>query len=49
MSIFKKDFFVFSNLKSLSEYVVKILALKFQPKKSYGKTAKFLIYLVFTM
>ena len=41
MSIFWKYFFAFSNVKSLSEYVVKILALKFEPKKSYGKKSKF--------
>jgi len=38
---FLKNFFAFSNVKSLSEYVVKILALKFEPKKSYGKESKF--------
>ena len=43
MSIFWKFFFAFSNVKSLSEYVVKILALKFEPKKSYGKKSKFSI------
>ena len=41
MSIFWKFFFAFSNVKSLNEYVVKILALKFEPKKSYGKKSKF--------
>ena len=41
MSIFWKFFFAFSNVKSLSEYVVKILALKFEPKKSYDKKTKF--------
>ena len=38
---FLKFFFAFSNVKSLSEYVVKILALKFESKKSYGKKTKF--------
>ena len=33
--------FVVSIVKSLSEYMVKILALKFEPKKSYGKKSKF--------
>ena len=41
MSIFSKKFFAFSNVKSLREYVVKILALKFEPKKNYGKKSKF--------
>ena len=44
MSIFWKFFFAFSNVKSLSEYVVKILALKFESKKSYGKKKQ-----IFTM
>ena len=41
MSIFWKFFFAFFIVKSLSEYVVKILALKFESKKSYGKKTKF--------
>ena len=41
MSICLKKNFAVSNVKSLSEYVVKILALKFEPKKSYGKKSKF--------
>ena len=40
MSIFY-FIFAFSNIKSLSEYVVKILTLKFKPKKSYGKKTNF--------
>ena len=40
MSNLKKFFFAFSNVKSLSECVVKILALKFELKKSYGRKTK---------
>ena len=40
----KNEIFAFSNVKSLSEYVVKILALKFEPKKSYGKKTKFSLH-----
>ena len=36
----EKFFFAFSNVKSLSECVVKILALKFELKKSYGRKTK---------
>ena len=41
--IFLKKFFVFFIVKGLSEfeYVVKILALKFEPKKSHGLKPNF--------
>ena len=38
---FLKFFFAFSIVKGLSDYVVKILALKFEPKKSYDRKTKF--------
>ena len=41
MSNFWKIFFAFSIVKGLSDYVVKILALKFEPKKSYDRKTKF--------
>ena len=41
MSNFWKFFFEFSIVKGLSDYVVKILALKFEPKKSYDRKTKF--------
>ena len=41
MSNFWKFFFAFSIVKGLSDYVVKILALKFEPKKSYDRKTKF--------
>ena len=41
MSIFLNFFFAFSIIKGLTEYVVKILAMKFEPKKSYGKKLNF--------
>ena len=41
MSNFWKFFFAFSIVKGLSDYVVKILAMKFEPKKSYDKKTKF--------
>ena len=34
-------FFAFSIIKGLTEYVVKILAMKFELKKSYGKKLNF--------
>ena len=33
---FFENFFALFIVKGLSEYVVKILGLKFEPKKSYG-------------
>ena len=47
MSYFGKNvkffefFFALTILKRLSEYVVKILAMKFELKKSYGKKLNF--------
>ena len=41
MSIFLNFFFAFSIMKGLTEYVVKILAMKFELKKSYGKKLNF--------
>ena len=41
MSKFWIFFFAFSIVRGLSEHVVKILALKFEPKKSYDRKPKF--------
>ena len=37
-------FFAFSIVNCFSERVVKILAMKFEPKKSYDKKTKFSLY-----
>ena len=41
LSVKKKKIFMFSNVKSLAEYVVKILALILEPKKVMAKEKKF--------